>query len=80
MFHHADLVVISKIDLVPHLGTDMAALLGNLERVMPDPRVIELSARSGDGMDEWIAWLQRCRTAAPPTADGRVLPSAASIP
>jgi hydrogenase nickel incorporation protein HypB len=64
MFHHADLVVISKIDLVPHVGVDLDLLIGNLERVMPDPTVLELSARTGEGMETWIAWLERSRTTA----------------
>lgn len=56
-FRTADLVVISKTDLVPHLEFDMAALRDNLERIKPE--WIELSARSGDGMPSWIEWVGR---------------------
>ncbi len=77
IFQHADLVVLSKIDLVPHLGTDLEFLLGNLERVMPDPKVIEVSARTGAGMDDWIDWLEERRGAVSgvATADPQRAPS-----
>lgn len=64
MFHHADLVVISKIDLLPHLpGSSLDRIRENLARVMPDPRVLALSAVTGDGMGDWIRWLDSLRAA-----------------
>jgi hydrogenase nickel incorporation protein HypB len=57
MFKAADLVLITKIDLAGVLGTDLALLEENLARVMPAPRAIRLSARTGEGMAEWMAWL-----------------------
>lgn len=59
MFRKADLVVVTKTDLLPHLD-DMSveALASSLERVMPVPRMIAVSARSGAGLDAWIAWLR----------------------
>ena len=59
MFRKADLVVITKIDLLPHLGADVsiAALEDALGRVMPNPNALAVSARSGEGMDGWIQWL-----------------------
>jgi hydrogenase nickel incorporation protein HypB len=65
MFRHADLVVLTKIDLLPHLPeVSAAAITRALEQVMPAPRLIELSARSGAGVEAWLAWLdaQRART------------------
>ncbi|HVO21977.1 MAG TPA: hydrogenase nickel incorporation protein HypB [Anaeromyxobacter sp.] len=61
MFRAADLVVISKVDLVPHLDVDLAKLHDALARVMPSPRAIELSARTGQGVEEWVAWLAEQR-------------------
>jgi hydrogenase nickel incorporation protein HypB len=61
MFKAADLVVISKVDLVPHLEVDLSKLRDALSRVMPSPRVIEVSARSGRGVEEWVAWLREQR-------------------
>ncbi|HTJ45784.1 MAG TPA: hydrogenase nickel incorporation protein HypB [Kofleriaceae bacterium] len=61
MFRKADLVVLTKIDLLPHLDVDVRAIRDGLARVMPDPRVIALSAKTGQGVDEWIAWLNGSR-------------------
>jgi len=58
MFARADLVVLTKIDLLPALPDfDRAALEDALARVMPEPRLIALSARTGAGIEEWVAWL-----------------------
>ena len=51
MFKAADLVLIAKCDLVPHLEVDLAKIHDALSRVMPSPRAIEISARTGQGLD-----------------------------
>src|SRR5512142_313711 len=61
MFQAVDLVVIAKVDLVPHLDVDLAKLHDALARVMPAPRAIALSARTGQGMAAWLAWLEEQR-------------------
>jgi hydrogenase nickel incorporation protein HypB len=61
MFKAVDLVLVAKCDLVPHLDVDLRKLHDALSRVMPSPRVIELSARTGQGMDAWMAWLEEQR-------------------
>jgi hydrogenase nickel incorporation protein HypB len=61
MFHHADLVLLTKLDLLPHLDVDLAAIHDALARVMPSPRVIEVSAKTGLGIDAWLAWLDARR-------------------
>jgi hydrogenase nickel incorporation protein HypB len=61
MFLAADLVLVSKCDLIPHLDFDLAKLDDALARVNPRPNVIRLSARTGEGVDQWIAWLERLR-------------------
>lgn len=59
MFLKADLVVITKTDLLAHLpGVSIAALRENLARVMPSPRAIEVSTVTGAGVDAWIDWLE----------------------
>ncbi len=62
MFQKADLVLVTKCDLVPHLDVDMARLEDALSRVMPEPRILKVSARTGEGMDAWKAWLEAMRT------------------
>ncbi|MEX1363948.1 MAG: hydrogenase nickel incorporation protein HypB [Nannocystaceae bacterium] len=62
MFKDADLVVITKTDLLPLLPhVSLAALHDNLSRVMPNPTAIELSALGGAGVGAWIEWLERLR-------------------
>ena len=58
MFLKADLVLITKMDLVPHLDVDVSLIQANLARVMPDPRFITVSAKTGDGIAEWARWLE----------------------
>jgi hydrogenase nickel incorporation protein HypB len=60
MFRKADLVVLSKIDLLPHLpGVSIEALAENLARVMPSAELLALSATTGQGVEALVAWLER---------------------
>jgi len=61
MFQKADLVLVTKCDLVPHLEVDVRKIEDNLARVMPEPRVLKLSSRTGEGMDAWRSWLESKR-------------------
>jgi hydrogenase nickel incorporation protein HypB len=63
MFRAADLVLLTKVDLAGVLGVDLALIEANLARVMPRPRAIRLSARSGEGMAEWVSWLAELKQA-----------------
>jgi len=63
MFRKADLVLLTKIDLLPHLDVDVAAIRDGLARVMPEPRLIAVSGKTGQGIGEWIAWLDSRRPA-----------------
>jgi hydrogenase nickel incorporation protein HypB len=58
MFRAASLMLLNKIDLLPHLNYDVDAAIGFARRVNPGIQVIELSATSGEGMDEWLAFLR----------------------
>jgi hydrogenase nickel incorporation protein HypB len=69
MFRRADLVLLTKVDLLPHLDVSVAAIEDALARVMPDPRLIAVSARTGQGIDAWLAWLAERRRAARPHAE-----------
>jgi len=57
MFRKADLVLLTKVDLLPHLDFDLAAAEDALGRVMPDARMLRVSARTGEGMEELLSWL-----------------------
>lgn len=58
MFRAASLMLLNKIDLLPHLNFDVAAAIAYARRVNPQIRVIQLSATSGEGMPEWIEYLR----------------------
>jgi hydrogenase nickel incorporation protein HypB len=57
MFRSVELVLINKVDLIPHLDVDMAQFHRNLDAVNPGVARIEMSARTGAGIDEWCSWL-----------------------
>ena len=57
MFRSADVVLVNKIDLRPHLDFDLDAFYANLGAVNPGVTVIETSARTGQGVAQWCAWL-----------------------
>ena len=57
MFRAVDVVVVNKIDLLPYLDVDVERFRHNLRDVNPGARVIMTSAKSGEGVDEWCAWL-----------------------
>jgi hydrogenase nickel incorporation protein HypB len=67
MFRACELVVINKIDLLPHLDYDLERFLANVDAVNPGARTLLTSARTGEGIDEWREWLAAVpgRVAAP---------------
>src|SRR6185436_6677748 len=50
MFRAAGIVVLTKVDLLPHLDFDLEACLANIRRVNPDARIFQVSVRSGAGL------------------------------
>ena len=59
MFRTCDLVLINKVDLLPHLEFDLDTLLYNLDAVHPGvPRML-VSAKTGEGVEAWREWLMR---------------------
>ncbi len=59
MFRACELVIVNKIDLLPHLDVDLDHLLYNIDQVHPDVERMVLSARTGEGIDAWRDWLAR---------------------
>jgi hydrogenase nickel incorporation protein HypB len=58
MFRSADMVVVNKLDLLPHLDFDLDRFYANLRDVNPHVLVLEVSARTGDGIDAVVEWLR----------------------
>ena len=61
MFRAADLMLLNKCDLLPHLDFDVDLAIAHARRVNPAIRVIRTSARTGEGMDEWLGWIDAAR-------------------
>jgi len=61
IFDHSDLLLINKIDLLPYVDFDLKACIDYPRRINPDIEVIQLSARSGEGMERWIDWISQQR-------------------
>jgi hydrogenase nickel incorporation protein HypB len=57
MFRACELVLINKVDLLPHLDFDLEKFLYNLDAVNPGVKRILVSAKTGEGVDEWRDWL-----------------------
>ena len=58
MFRAAKLVLLNKIDLLPHLDFDVERVVAAARDVNPDVDVIKISARTGDGLQDWYNWLE----------------------
>ncbi len=71
MFHAADLLLLNKVDLLPHLDFDVERCIDYARRVRPDIEVLQVSARDGSGMQAWLDWLRAglARVAATPASE-----------
>jgi hydrogenase nickel incorporation protein HypB len=54
-------MLVSKVDLLPHLDFDVDLLIANARRVNPGIAVIRVSATSGEGIDRWLQWIGAAR-------------------
>jgi len=61
MFHAADVLLLNKVDLLPHLDFNVELCIENARKVNPSIEVIKCSATSGEGMQEWYQWLEQHR-------------------
>jgi hydrogenase nickel incorporation protein HypB len=64
MFHAASLMLLNKVDLLPHLSFDVERCVANARQVHPGIEIIEISATSGQGLPDWLAWIERGARAA----------------
>ncbi len=61
IFHRASLMILTKTDLLPHVEFDPALARENACKVHPDIEYIALSARTGEGLPQWLSWLNTLR-------------------
>lgn len=59
VFAVSQMMVLSKIDLLPHVDFDVAGCVGHARAINPGISVLKVSARSGEGLADWIDWIAR---------------------
>ena len=59
IFQGVPLVLITKLDLLPHLNVSLPRLRDNVLAVAPNAGILAVSALTGEGMEDWMSWLQR---------------------
>jgi hydrogenase nickel incorporation protein HypB len=64
MFYAASLMLLNKVDLLPHLSFDVERCIAYARRVNPAIEIVQVSATSGEGMGDWLAWIERGARAA----------------
>ena len=68
-FFKADLLVLTKVDLLPYVPFQIEQARENARKVHPEIEIVEVSCTTGEGLDQWRRWLETGRaTAAPVTA------------
>ena len=63
IFFKSSLMVLNKIDLLPHVSFDTAEARRNARRVHPEMEIVEVSCRTGEGLGDWFRWLEKQRAA-----------------
>ncbi len=64
MFRSSHLLLITKVDLLPHLDFDVDALAANARKINPGIKILKVSAKTGEGMDAWTDFIRAARTLA----------------
>src|SRR6202522_4731526 len=59
MFRSVDVVLLNKIDLVPHLDADVDTYIAHVREVNAEATILPISARTGAGMGAWFGWLRQ---------------------
>ena len=58
MFQEADCLLITKTDLAPYLDIDCDRIAENVRQMNPNATIIYLSAKTGEGLEQWLDWVQ----------------------
>lgn len=68
MFRAAEVMILDKIDLRPYVDFDVEKAIANARTINPNITVFQVSARTGEGLPPWYAWLrgqlELCRSGA----------------
>ncbi|CAM3897183.1 hydrogenase nickel incorporation protein HypB [Mesobacillus zeae] len=66
MFMRTELVLLNKIDLLPYLDFNVEEAIGDLQGINPESKMIQLSARTKEGLDTWFTWIEGALAACKP--------------
>jgi len=58
LFKEAQIVVISKADLLPYTDFDLSGCIKELQEINPRSEICVVSAKTGEGMEKWLAWVE----------------------
>jgi hydrogenase nickel incorporation protein HypB len=58
MFIRTEMVVLNKVDLLPYLDFDVEMAIEDLKGINPESKLIQVSARTEEGLDEWFTWIK----------------------
>jgi hydrogenase nickel incorporation protein HypB len=73
MFQSSHVMIVNKLDLLPHVDFDMNACIEQARRLNPGMEIFQLSARTGQGMEAWVQWLETQCTGRGELSDGQEL-------
>ena len=68
IFFKSELLVLTKVDLLPYVPFNITAAEENARRVHPGMEIVRVSSMSGDGLREWLNWIERRRVRKPALA------------
>lgn len=57
MFQEADCLLVTKMDLAPHLDIDIQRIESNVRQINPNVTIIPVSAKTGEGLNSWLNWV-----------------------
>jgi hydrogenase nickel incorporation protein HypB len=66
IFFKSDLLILTKTDLLPYVPFDIEAAAENARRIHPGIEIVKVSCLTGNGLHEWLMWLEQRRRAAKP--------------
>jgi len=61
MFQMSEVLIVNKIDLVPHLDVSLEKIRGDAKSLNPKLEIFEVSCKTGEGLDAWYGWLEERR-------------------
>jgi hydrogenase nickel incorporation protein HypB len=72
IFFRSELVIVTKTDLLPYVPFDIVKAEENARKVHPGVEIVRVSCTAGDGLSEWLQWLERKKRAVREKADSLV--------